>query len=486
MHAIVEISDSKGRIKRRRLTPQRNVVISDPSSRQAFCKIDIRGSACLLTDAGCPFPIQVNGELIDGHCILRNGAHVQFGPYQLSVSIADSTPVPPSKTKSRAIPAITADPRLRSCSRDQIETACMVCSRKAVLTAEWHESSICWIPTSLRERSRSKANRMPEASPGLPLCKACWDKHSTYPVAGPYYWIVEKRGAGGTGIVYKARKTLASGWAAIKMNKLPRDLTHPDARRFLRGSHIQRLMTELKSPSPHILQYDFIDKIGQMLFVATEWVDGHNFAEYLKLHGCLPEQKAVGWICQVLSGLLALHSEGIVHRDIKPDNLMITTFHDKELIKVVDFGLARLFTQSAFSGITHNPEAIGSPYYMAPEHFDEMRTVGPAADQYSVAATLYTLLTGRYPHDFPPENPRLTALEQKLLWESQAAVISEWRSPRKIREDLPGISEGLASIIEKAMARNPEARFKGKLGNKDRGEGVQELREALRKFGHPQ
>src|SRR5262249_21223275 len=117
--------------------------------------------------------------------------------------------------------------------------------------------------------------------------------------------------------------------------------------------------------------------------------------------GPLALPRAVAWVCQVLDALDYAHGRGFVHRDIKPANLLIARQEGGELVKVADFGLARTYEASRLSGLTRVGDTAGTPGFMPPEQITAYRQTGPAADQYAAAATLYTLLTDKYIHDFP-------------------------------------------------------------------------------------
>ena len=105
----------------------------------------------------------------------------------------------------------------------------------------------------------------------------------------------------------------------------------------------------------------------------------------------------------MLAGLAHAHAKGFVHRDIKPSNVLIGRNGTKRVVKLADFGLARVYESSRISGLTMQGEVGGTPAFMAPEQVTHYREVKPTADQYSAAATLYTMLTNRTTHDLPKD-----------------------------------------------------------------------------------
>ena len=194
-------------------------------------------------------------------------------------------------------------------------------------------------------------------------------------------------------------------------------------------------------------------EVGQaqgQLYFAMEYVPGVDAARLLKDHGGpLPIGRAVGIACQLLEALEYAHARKFVHRDIKPANLMVTQSGDRDAVKLADFGLARIYQASNLSGLTMTDDAAGTPAFMAPEQITHYREAMPATDLYAVGATLYNLLTNCYVYDFPAVRPEAKYL--MILQDDPVAI-------RKRRRDIP---KGLASLIDRALAREPKDRFPG-------------------------
>ena len=155
---------------------------------------------------------------------------------------------------------------------------------------------------------------------------------------------------------------------------------------------------------------------------------------------------AVRMICQMLAGLAHAHAKGFVHRDIKPSNILIGRNGTKRAAKLADFGLARVYESTQISGLTMQGEVGGTPAFMAPEQATHYREAKPTADQYSAAATLYTMLTNRHTHDLPKE----------IGGQLAQLVTAE---PVPIAERKPDIPTKLAEVIHKALSREPEDRY---------------------------
>jgi eukaryotic-like serine/threonine-protein kinase len=255
------------------------------------------------------------------------------------------------------------------------------------------------------------------------------------------YRIRRQLGRGGMGIVYLAVNEGTGSLVALKTISPAVPATSNQARRFLREASILRELDH-----PHVVAFHEVGESNGLLFFAMDYVEGIDAARLLRERGPLPVPTAVRMLGQLLSALEYAHARGFVHRDIKPANLLVTGVERQEFVKLADFGLARVYQASRMSGLTLQGEMGGTIGYMPPEQITQFRQVKPAADQYSAAATLYTLLTGRLLFDFT--GPQHAALG--LILQEEPVPI-RWR-----RSDIP---EGLADAVHRALAKNPAARF---------------------------
>jgi serine/threonine-protein kinase len=222
--------------------------------------------------------------------------------------------------------------------------------------------------------------------------------------------------------------------------------------RFLREASVLRQLDH-----QHIVRFREVGHADKRLFFAMEYVPGNNAAELLERHrGPLPIGRAVGISCQALDALAYAHAGGFVHRDLKPHNLLVVATGGRDVVKVADFGLVRIYHTSPLSGLTLTGQVAGTSGFMAPEQITSFRGVQPAADQYSMGATLYYLLTGKKVYDFP------RGFERQILM-----ILQE--EPVPIRTRRPDVSDTLAAIIHRALERDPGRRFVS----------VEQMREAL-------
>ncbi|MGW6276996.1 serine/threonine-protein kinase [Kribbella sp. NPDC055071] len=251
-------------------------------------------------------------------------------------------------------------------------------------------------------------------------------------IAGRYQ-VVAPIGRGGMGEVYRATDLVLSRDVAVKV-LLPIPETLAARERFLREA---RASARLRHP--HVVAaYDF-GRYGAACFLAMELVQGRTLGQELKRVGPLPADRAEQLIRQAAAGLAAAHAQGLVHRDIKPDNLLLT---GDGCVKVADFGIVR-FLDDATTTMTAGGQIIGTSHYLSPE-----RVLGqpaePASDVYALGCVLYQLVTGRPP--FVSDNPASVMFQH---------VQREPTPPRKLQPELPAEIEALTLWM---LSKGPEER----------------------------
>jgi serine/threonine protein kinase len=257
----------------------------------------------------------------------------------------------------------------------------------------------------------------------------------------PGYRLHSELGRGGMGVVYRATRERDGLSVAVK-TILPAAGTGPkQIERFLRECQI---LSQLKHPN--IVRYQGFGGANNVIFLVMDLVEGADLGSRLKEQGPEDVRTGVRICCQLLAGLAHAHAKGFVHRDIKPSNVLIGLRGAKRIVKLADFGLARASELSQISGVTMQGEIGGTPAFMAPEQVTHFREAKPPADQYSVAATLYNMLTNHTTHDFP---------------ENIGMQIGHLLSapPVPIVERQPAIPKRLAEVIHKALSWEPEDRY---------------------------
>lgn len=254
-------------------------------------------------------------------------------------------------------------------------------------------------------------------------------------------------GSGTTARVYEATHAATGRPVAIKLMELsaPDELAprpHELRERFAREA---LLLAGLESKHvSKILSYGF--EKGQP-FLVLERLRGETLDAKLRRDGPVPPAVAARWIEQLLVGVRDCHDAKIIHRDIKPSNIFIHhDAQDGEVVKLIDFGVARLREIAGDTGLTPANHLIGSMGYMAPEQFSSARSVGYAADLYAVGVVVFRTLTGRLPFI-----SRSIQAIIRMKSEEQPPALS---SMSPIRNPM------LDWFVQKAMARDPEARFR--------------------------
>ena len=250
-----------------------------------------------------------------------------------------------------------------------------------------------------------------------------------------HYDIVAELGRGGMGVVYKGHESSLNRYVAIKV--LADSLAHDEAvkERFLREA---RSMAALNDP--HIIQIYFIgDDEGQTYFV-MEFVEGESLGSMLKREGKLSVEQSAKVIYQTAMGLATAHDRGVVHRDIKPGNLMI---NNRGAVKIADFGIA-LSNHDLSKKLTTTGEFVGTPGYLSPE-VCLGKPVDQRSDIFSLGIVMFEMLTGRMP--FTDESPLGLMLE---------VVKAEIPDVREINAD---VDPEIARILDRMIAKDPAERY---------------------------
>ncbi|HEX4172483.1 MAG TPA: serine/threonine-protein kinase, partial [Acetobacteraceae bacterium] len=249
---------------------------------------------------------------------------------------------------------------------------------------------------------------------------------------GPYE-LRSLIGVGGMGEVYRAHDTVKGRMVAVKVLRTELSADPSFQERFRRESRMAARLQE-----PHVIPVHDFGDIRGVLFIDMRLVDGGSLKDLLRAQGALEPMRAARITAQVASALDAAHAEGLVHRDVKPENVLLT--HD-DFAYLVDFGIAHA---GGDASVTASGSLVGSCTYMATERFTGGH-VGAQADVYSLACVLYECLTGRPPFDCE-ELPQLMA----------AHMFSPPPRPSIMRR---GISRAFDDVIAGGMAKQPAARF---------------------------
>ncbi|MBO5688787.1 MAG: serine/threonine protein kinase, partial [Lentisphaeria bacterium] len=265
------------------------------------------------------------------------------------------------------------------------------------------------------------------------------------------YEIIRKLGKGGMGVIYLARHTQLDTLRALKV--LPAgeaDEKKDFAERFIREA---RIASQIRHPNVVEVMDVEADPELHVSYIVMEYVDGGSLRQTLRKQDRLNLEQAIVTIQGVVSALCAAAEHGIVHRDIKPDNIMFTKRGE---VKLADLGIAKKDDED--DNLTKTNVMMGTPAYLSPEQVENPKTVDIRSDIYSLGATFYEMLTGQPPY---PGNSAYDIL-RKIFSEPVP-------DPRNI---LPEIPEEIALIVMKMLAKDPQKRY----------QTPEQLRDALAKI----
>ncbi|MBX3387510.1 MAG: serine/threonine protein kinase [Phycisphaeraceae bacterium] len=252
----------------------------------------------------------------------------------------------------------------------------------------------------------------------------------------PGYKILGKLGAGAMATVFKARQLSLDRLVAIKV--LPRK--YSENKQF-----IERFYAEGKAAAqlnhPHIVQAYDVGQAGEYHYFVMEFVDGRTVYDDIVKNKRYSERDALDVAIQVAEALAHAHAKGLVHRDVKPKNIML---NKDGVVKLADMGLARAISDKE-AAEAEQGKAFGTPYYISPEQIRGELKIGPPADIYSLGATLYHMVTGNVPFD--GKNP--SAVMHKHL--KAELVPPDHANPK--------LTAGISEVIEMMMAKHPRDRY---------------------------
>lgn len=250
---------------------------------------------------------------------------------------------------------------------------------------------------------------------------------------GNRYEIKEKLGSGGMSIVYKGLDTLLNRLVTIKVLREQYANDEDFVRRFHREAQSVASLSHMNIVSIFDVGFE-----GDLHYLVMEFIEGPNLKEYIREKGKLTAEEAVPIGMQILDALEHAHEHGVIHRDIKPHNILLTK-HGR--VKVTDFGIARAASETT---VTYTGTIVGSVHYISPEQAKGI-TIGPKSDIYSAGAVLYEMVTGQLP--FSGDSPIAVALQH---------IQNEPVPPSALTSEIP---RELSHVILRAMEKNPEDRY---------------------------
>jgi serine/threonine protein kinase len=257
----------------------------------------------------------------------------------------------------------------------------------------------------------------------------------------PDYEIKRELGRGGMGVVYLVHNKLMGREEVLKV---------VSGHLIKRPAVLERFLREIRSAAKlhhaNIVTAYSAFRAGESIVFAMEYVKGHDLAQIVKGNGPLHVAHACNFAYQAALGLQYAHEKGMVHRDIKPSNLILTKEGKKPVVKVLDFGLAKVTSEGqGESDLTREGQMLGTPDYIAPEQIRDAQSADIRADVYSLGCTLYYLLAGR-----PP-------FARAKLWDLYEAHFYAEAGPLNLIR--PEVPVELAALVAKMLAKEPARRL---------------------------
>ena len=457
-------------------SPEISLSASDHRISRRHFLILLRPPNCYVRDLGSTNGtyLETSGksQAVTGTVPLHNGAILRAGQTTLRVLLS-----PGERKGHESEPCSGINDSIRSGQADEASP------RKPVSLAKcepsWSEKEngdadkpdktyrCCRCGSDVSDRAGKDGRAIELEEVALYLCDTCARDERSCTKDVCEYEILECIGTGGMGSVYRARHKVSARCVALK------ELT-PD--RAMDRICLEIFHREITACSillhPAIIRFyeSFTDH--RIPYLVTEYAPGGDAdAMFLGERKPLSIERASEVVLPIVSALSFVHAQGLVHRDVKPSNIV---FDLNGRARLCDMGLAKSFETAGQSGITGSGQGGGTMFFMAPEQISDFRYVRPPADVYSAGVCLYYFVTGKLPYDFPsPLELLLNVLGGDDLRHPLFVILEEDPIPiRQISQDIPPT---VSQVIDKSIMRRPEDRFK------DAGEMYRALAEALGK-----
>jgi serine/threonine protein kinase len=248
-------------------------------------------------------------------------------------------------------------------------------------------------------------------------------------------------GRGGMGVVYQAVHRETGATVAIKLMLARIAVSPTDRMKFQREIDVGRTLIH-----PNIVTPMHCGASGSMFYFVMEYCNGGSLDGLIAQRGGpLPLAEAAPLMMQALSGLEFAHSQNFVHRDLKPQNVLLQCYKGRTVAKITDFGLAKNFEMAGLSGMTATGSFAGTLPFTPREQLTNYKYVEPASDVWSIAATFYHLLSGQYPLDFPPHRDPV----EVILNDEAVPLVRRGAA----------VPAAVAKVLDRALVTDPRKRY---------------------------
>jgi eukaryotic-like serine/threonine-protein kinase len=431
-------------------------------SRRHFL-LEICPPRCILKDLNSTNPLHVNGKKVTD-CVIKDGDVIEVGYTLLKISISEKIVQVPCRMCGAPIPVVA----------DDVPDLCDGCRPKAQPSIHPFAVSVacgCGQDLSAQANSDGRAGElMGQVEYACPSCafsgREAASGSGLGEVAG--YALIKNIGKGGMGrvdLVY--HEPTARILVMKKILKLDNDQL---VKRFEREVRFTKELVH-----ENLVRYIDSGIDRREPYLVMQYVPGGCLGNLLLKHKKpFQPKEAVPYIAGALSGLQVMHEQDIVHRDIKPENILLRTdASGKTTAKLADFGLAKKYSESGGSVITQQGMMLGTLLYMPPEQIKDSRNVRWPADTYAMGVTLYYLLTGNFPFNFPTKlevqgllqkDPKMRGMTEQFIELVQKkklhpANIILNEEPKPVLQRNPSLPARLAAVIDKAVRKEVKSRY---------------------------
>lgn len=441
---------------------------SDPYISRHHFLVEVAPPRVYFKDLDVTNPSQINGFFVD-EAELCDGDVIEVGYTKLRVALQGDHPAPASAPAhpTPPPPAAQAPPSAATTQPDgpagqEYSTASLGASR-----VRCHR---CGVDLTSLADADGRAYDLGE----IPIycCPDCLPRREddNHKLIGPYRPL-KALGHGGMGEVFLVYHQETARLLALKKMSIDNPIL---GARFDREIFIMRELFHDK-----LIAYvdNGCDAASGKPYLVMEYAPLGSLEELIrKCHGVVEPRLAGGYILQALEGLAFLHRKNVLHRDLKPENILLKETSSKGVVaKIGDFGLSRQFSSAGGTVLTRLGMAMGTVLYMPPEQVEDAHSVKEPADLYSMGATLYHMLTGKYPFNFPTPQELarmqgkrehtqvspLGALKQFMRKEKlrspQLIVLED--KPIPVRKRNPNIPEALARVVDKSLCKEIPKRY---------------------------
>lgn len=416
-------------------------------------------------------PSRINDVYVE-ELELADGDIIEVGYTKLKISIQ-----PEMKTKQ--LPCVECGKTVTFYEDETHEPICPNCEESKKLQQLREEDTLfdpieitCVCGENLTVKANSDGFAQSLSGKVRYYCKNCLPRKGD--AAGKIikdYEVIDKLGEGGMGKVYLSYQPTTARMVAIK------EMNIDDANLGARFDRETRIMKKIRHENVLTYVDSGQDKSTGKPYLVMEYATCGSLDEVMaKNDAPFTPKEAVRYIIDSLKGLEYIHSKGIVHRDIKVENILLTDMGDGEMVpKITDFGLANEFSKAGGSVLTKMGQALGTIMYMPPEQLMDTHSVREPGDLYSMGVTLYYILTGKYPYHFPspmditkflkankhrvntPDQALRLMMKMHQIKPPYLIILED--DPIPIQERMPGVHPKLAEIVDKSVRKDIQGRF---------------------------